>query len=114
MSQKLPPLESQSRVHESEMTDIPGAFAGLDRRNDAFQIHLEHNAAMPFDNDTQSDAWLLRHGDISLSPPFIIEPQRNHNRGGSLLSLRCRLHFLLPGERKSLDRIQNHTCNKPT
>lgn len=69
MSQKLPPLESQSHVHESEMTDIPVVFAELDRRNDAFQIHLEHNAAMPFDNDTQRDAWLLRHDDISLFPP---------------------------------------------
>lgn len=69
MSQKLPPLKSQFRMHEGEMADIPGAFAELDRRNDAFQIHLEHNAAMPFDNDTQRDAWLLRHDDISLSPP---------------------------------------------
>lgn len=58
-------------MHESEAADIPGAFAVLDRRNDTFQIYVEHNAAMPFDQHTQRDAWLLRHGDISLFP-FII------------------------------------------
>lgn len=30
--------------------------------------------------------------------PFITEPQRSYNWRGSLLSLRCRLHFLLRGE----------------
>lgn len=103
MSQRLPPLKSQFQMHESQMTDVPGPFADLDRKNDAFQNHLEHNATLPFDNDTQRHTWLLSHDDISLPPPpFIIEPQCYYNRRGSLLSLCCRLHVLLWRSRNPL------------
>lgn len=76
MSQRLPPLKSQFQMHESQMTDVPGPFADLDRKNDAFQNHLEHNATLPFDNDTQRHTWLLSHDDISLPPP---PSSLNHN-----------------------------------